>query len=244
MYDSRVIAKFLKKNKDGQVVSLEFLDRMTPNTFEIMKNGKIESTTFGSFGLIVLRISTYKNGLFNSIEYGIHPDRISLFSEKILNEKYKFLTRPSDKLGLTGFVNTSIYTSKMVGDMCECSVLNIYLQDEDRFVVSIKTGKANVIKDDCNRNSMENFEKSKALALYIPIEEMELLCIKVKEYISSYRNTVLPLMLDGRNLYEKRCKSIFKDVKGDPIKVKQIEEKFFKLSKQDQLDVEEGKKKI
>lgn len=245
MYDSRTIAKFFKKNNEnGQVVSLEFLDRLTPNTFELTKNGKLESTTFGSFSAIVCKISVYKSGQFSSIEYAIHPDKISLFSEKILNEKYLFLKKPNKKLGLVGFLNTSIFTSKEMGDMYESSFLNIYLEEEDKLVVRIETGKANLIKDEFNRNSMENFCKSKSIAIYVPLEEMELLCIKLKEYISAYRNIITPLMLDGRNLYEKRCKTIFKDVKGEPTKVKQIEEKFFQLSKQDQIAAEEGKKKI
>lgn len=244
MYDSRTIAKYFKKNKEnGKMVSLEFLDRLTPNTFELIKNGKLESTTFGSFSAIVVKLTVFKEGQFNSIEYGVHPDKLSLLAEKILGEKYSSLTKVNSQLSLTGFVNTSIFTSKPVGDMYESSFLNICFQ-EDKFLLKIETGKANLIKDECNRNDMQNFVRAKSLALYIPIDEMELICIKLKEYLSTYRNTIMPLMLDGRNLYEKRCKTVFKEVKGDPIKVKQIEEKFFKLTKQEQIDIEEGKKRI
>lgn len=245
MYDSRTIAKFFKKNKqNGQIISLEFLDRLTPNIFELTKNGKLESTTFGSFSSIIVKLTVFKEGQFNSIEYGIHPDRLSLLAEKILNEKYSIVKTKSDKLGLNGFVNTSIFTSKPIDEMYESSFLNIFLDNEERFVIRIETGKANLIKDEFNRNEIENFIKNKSISLYIPIDEMELLCLKIKEYICTFRNTIMPLMLDGRNLYEKRCKTIFKDVKGDPIKVKQIEEKFFKLNAQEKIEVEEGRKKI
>lgn len=243
MYDSRMITKFFKKN-DEQTVTIEFQDKLTPNTFELTKTGKIQSSVYGAYSNIIVKTIVYRKGQFNEISFAIHPDRLALICEKILKENYEIFKRPNSKFKEIGFVNKTIYTNKLVDSKFESSYLNIYLADEEKFVIKTNVGKADLIKDEFNRNDFENFESTNKIAVFIPIDDMELMAFQLIKYLEDYRSVIMSLMLDGRNLYEKRCRTMFKDVKGDPKKVRQIEEKFLNLSEEDRMAAEKGKLSI
>lgn len=247
MFDSRSIYKFLKSNNEKKV-SLETLDRITPNTFELTQNGRLESSVFGAFSNITFRIQVFQNRNFSSLEFPVTPNRISLLSKKILQGNKDYFLKKSNllpELNLIGFVNKSIYTAAPVGEnRYKASYLNIYLYDEENYAVNISYGTAELIKDELNRNDLKDYKQINHLAILVPIDDMELLMDTTGEYVNSYRTGMLPFMLEGRSLYEDRCKTIFKDVKGDPKKIRKVEEEFFKLSKLEQQDIESGRKTL
>lgn len=247
MRNSRTISKYLKKVKDVYL-NIEFLDKINPNTFELTKNGRIQSTVFGAFSSIVINLNVIDtiSGKYNKIEYALHPDRLGLICNKILDGNISSFSKQHRRFPeYIGEVQRSIYTSKVVGDKFECAIFNInYNQEKDEFVFSIKSGIGKLIKDETNKNDFTDFSQSNYIGISIPFEEMELIAYQIKEYLGAYRLTMTPSMLQGRQTYEVRCKSIFKNIMGDARKIREVEEKFSKLSKDEQQDCLLGKKVI
>lgn len=246
MKDSRSITQFLKKGKNNAFVNIEVLDRLNPNTFEMTRNGRIQSSVYGAFSSLIIKLNVLQDSNFSNIEYAIHPDRLGLVFTKILNENLRSLTKPNRKNPeYMGEVFKSIYTNKVVDTKYECSVLNIYFDEEsDEFIIGIKTGVGKLVKDDTNRNDFTDFEKTNYIGISIPYDEMELICYQVVDYLKAYKLTMTPSMLKGRYTYETKCKTIFKGCNGDTKKIRQIEEKFNKLSAIEQQECLQGKKTI
>lgn len=248
MKDSRSISQFLKPiaNLNSAYAGFEVLDRINPNTFELTKNGRIQTSVYGAFSSLIIKINVIKNGEYSNMEYAIHPNKFGLICTKILDEKLSLFCKQNAKYPeYKGKVFRSIYTNKVVGDKYECSIFNIYFDEEnEEFVLGIKNGLGKLKKDDTNRNDFSDFEKKNYIGITIPYEEMELICYQVQKYLNAFELTMTPAMLKGRYTYETRCKTIFKSCKGDAKKVKEIEEKFIKLTANEQQECLTGKKEL
>lgn len=249
MNDSRSITKYLKKAKETSFVNLEFLDKMNPNTFELTKNGRIQTSVYGAFSSILIKLDVLetKTNTYNKIEYALHPDRMGLICDKVLKGNLRTLSRKQNPENpeYRGEVYKSIFTGKAVGTKFECSLLNIFFNEEtDEFVIGLKTGVGKLVKDDTNRNDFEDFEKNNYIGICIPYEQMELMCYQTKEFLNSYKLTMTPAMLKGRHAYEMKCKTIYKGCKGDVKKIREIEEKFNNLSESEKRDCLANKRTI
>lgn len=248
MNDSRTICKYLKKADKETYVNIEFLDKLTPNTFDLTKNGRIQSSSFGSFSSILVKINVLntKDNKYNEVEYALHPDRLGLICSRILESKLKKFQEQNKKMPeYLGEVHKTIYTNKVNGTKFDCAIFNLkYEEETDDFVIFIKIGEGDLVKDETNRNDFTNFEKKNLIGIKIPYEEMELLCYQLDKYLDVYRFVMSTSMFKGRTSYETKCKTIFKNCKGDAKKIREITEKFNKLSDLEKQDVLVGKKQM
>lgn len=248
MYNSRTIARYLKKIDENSYVNIEFLDKINPNTFDLTKNGKIQSSTFGSFSNILIKINVIntKEDQFNEVEYALYPDRLGVICSKVLAGRLNSFSTQNRKMPeYKGELHKTIYTSKVNGTQFECALLNIYyLEDEDCFVFGIKVGLGDLVKDETNRNDFTNFNKTNYVGIKIPYDEMETICYQIDKYLDTFRLTMYPIMMSGRSSYEAKCKTIYKKCIGDVQKIREITEKFNKLSKLEQDEILSGKKAI
>lgn len=235
MDNSRSITNYLKRTKDGVYVNIDFLDKLKPNTFDLTKNGRIQSTPFGSNSNIVISLNSLKDRKYNKVEHPLHPDRLNLLAKKILNGRLNDFIKQNNKMPeFKGYVNKKIYTSKVADTQYECSLLNIYYREEDQmFVVDIKIGVGDLVKDETNRNDFQNFKKKNNIGILIPYEEMELMASQIIDFIENYRLTMTPAMFQGRFDYECKCKTIFKSCIGDSKKIREIQLEFNKLSEEE-----------
>ena len=249
MKDSRTIGKFFKK-KETKTVSVEFLDRLRPNTFQMSKTGRIQTSCYGTFSNILTKIISYDSSVKNSfkkIEYPLYPDKIGLLCEKIVDENYRIFKKPVSKKGFEdriGYLDTSIYTDKVKGTQFEAAIMNFYMDEDDSFVIKLQQGSATLTKDEFNRNDLENFTNEFSLAIRVPLEEMELLAYQVKDFLSGFKNVVTGPMLSNRSAYERNCQTIFKDIVGDTEKIREVEIKLNQLSEEDKKLVMSGNKRI
>lgn len=232
MKDSRTISDYMKKTQDGKYVRLEILDKLKPNNFKIIEGGRIQSSVFGTYSNIIVKISLVDNGICNIAEYALHPDYISLVAEQVLSSRLTYFTSPNlDYPEFFGKVYRTIFTNNQGNNIKnDCSILNIKYNDTNNSLIfGIYVGKGTLIKDELNRNDFKDFDKKNYLGISIPMEKAELLLFQVKEYLNNFRNSFMVNMLSGRAEYEKNCKTIFKDCVGDTRKIRIIEEKFAKL---------------
>lgn len=248
--DSRTIGKFFKK-KESKNISIEFLDHLRPNTFEMSKTGRIQTSSYGTYSHILAKAISFDKNVKNSfkgIAHPIYPDKMGVLSEKIMNENYRIFKDPVDKKGFEdriGFLETTIYTDKVKGTKFEASIINIYMDDERSFVIKIEKGTSSLTKDEFNRNDIaEDYSKDFGIALRVPINEMELLAYQVKEFLRGYNLIMMGPMLAGRSTYERNCQTIFKECKGDTEKIREIEIKLNQLSESDKELALSGQKKI
>lgn len=245
--NSRNISKVFKRLDSGTMLSIQANDHLNPNTFEMMKTGRIQSTPYGRFSNITLETKSFvKGSKVVSISYAIHPDRLAIVLKKYVNKDFDFFIEKSNVQGFedrTGFVHKSIFTSKPKNGKFEASVLNIYMKE--KFIIfKTEIGIASYNKDEYNKNDFVDFVKEQSIQINVPFDDMDLFAEQILNYLNDFRQMALPIMLDGRTVYEQKCRTIFKDVIGNAQLIREIEEKFSKLSKEEKILAEQGKLKL
>ena len=224
MADSRTISKFICRNEEGNWYdAILFLDHLTPNNFSPLNGGKVETTVYGEFAYIKIVLDRIMAGKHKIVNVSIHPDRLDLITNKILN-------------GSVGMFKKTYETTRVLPNeeldngYCKVSKLKIYYDENTSiWTFTVQEGKGLPSKDKLNRLDCTDFVPINTLSINMDEMECEQIMLKVQNFLRDYHNSNSYFMFQSRSEYEKKCKTIFKDCRGNVSKIIEVEKQIEKI---------------